>query len=101
MGDIRERLSVSSSSSSSSSLSLSTTTQPTGDPLPIDEESWMIAEERAHEILCTIQPVVVSDRSRNEIIDYVRSLIKSHDGIEVRKTLFSIADDMFKTFMFV
>lgn len=85
MGDIQERFSVSSSSSSSSassSLSLSTA-QPKEDSLPIDGESWMIAEERAHEILCTIQPVVISDRSRNEIIDYLRSLIKIHDGIEV------------------
>lgn len=87
MGDIQERLSVSSSSSSSSSSSFSlSTAQPKGDSLPIDEESWMIAEERAYEILCTIQPAVVSDRSRNEIIDYLRTLIKSHDGIEVRNS---------------
>lgn len=86
MGDIQERLSVSSSSSSSSSsLSLSTA-QPKADSLLIEEESWMIAEERAHEILCTIQPALVSDKSRNEIIDYVRTLIKSHDGIEVRNS---------------
>lgn len=84
MGDIQERLSVSSSSSSSSSsLSLSTV-QPKGDSLPIDGESCMIAEDRAQEILCTIQPSIVSDRSRNEIIGYVKTLIKSHDGIEVR-----------------
>ncbi|XP_010504531.1 PREDICTED: uncharacterized protein LOC104781532 isoform X1 [Camelina sativa] len=84
MGDIiQERLSVSSSSSSSSSSLSLPTAQHKGNSLPIDRESWMIAEQRAHEILCTIQPVVVSDRSRNEIIDYVRSLIKSHDGIEV------------------
>lgn len=83
MGDIQERLSVSSSSSSSSSSFSLSTAQPKGDSLPIDEESWMIAEERAYEILCTIQPAVVSDRSRNEIIDYLRTLIKSHDGIEV------------------
>lgn len=86
MGEIQERLSVSSSSSSSSSsLSLSTAL-PKGDSLPIDADSWMIAEERAHEILCTIQPALVSDRSRNEIIDYVRTLIMSHEGIEVRNS---------------
>ncbi|XP_024012974.1 uncharacterized protein LOC18020024 isoform X2 [Eutrema salsugineum] len=95
MGDIQERLSVSSSSSSSSSsLSLSTA-QPKGDSLPIDGESWMIAEERAHEILNTIQPAVVSDRSRNEIIDYVRSLIMSHYGIEV----FSFGSVPLKTYL--
>ncbi|KAL1207921.1 hypothetical protein V5N11_034216 [Cardamine amara subsp. amara] len=58
-------------------------------------ESWMIAEERAQEILCTIQPVVISDRSRNEIIDYVRSLIKIHDGIEV----FSFGSVPLKTYL--
>lgn len=85
MGDIQERLSVSSSSSSSTTCSLSVTTaQPKADSLPIDGEFWMIAEERAHEILNTIQPAIISDRSRNEIIDYVHTLIKSHDGIEVR-----------------
>ncbi|XP_023637951.1 uncharacterized protein LOC17886661 isoform X2 [Capsella rubella] len=95
MGDIQERLSVSSSSSSSSSsLSLSTA-QPKGVSLPIDGDSWRIAEERAHEILCTIQPVVISDRSRNEIIDYVRTLIKSHDGIEV----FSFGSVPLKTYL--
>lgn len=85
MGDVQERLSVSSSSSSSTTCSLSvTTTQPKADSLPVDGEFWMIAEERAGEILNTIQPAIVSDRSRNEIIDYVHTLIKSHDGIEVR-----------------
>ncbi|KAF8102043.1 hypothetical protein N665_0201s0333 [Sinapis alba] len=95
MGDIQERLSVSSSSSSSTcSLSI-TTTQNKADPLPIDGEFWMIAEERAHEILNTIQPAIVSDRSRNEIIDYVHTLIKSHDGIEV----FSFGSVPLKTYL--
>ncbi|CAD5325982.1 hypothetical protein ISN45_At03g049300 [Arabidopsis thaliana x Arabidopsis arenosa] len=95
MGEIQERLSVSSSSSSSSSsLSLSTAL-PKGDSLPIDADSWMIAEERAHEILCTIQPALVSDRSRNEIIDYVRTLIMSHEGIEV----FSFGSVPLKTYL--
>ncbi|KAG2328821.1 hypothetical protein Bca4012_021549 [Brassica carinata] len=95
MGDIQERLSVSSSSSSSTcSLSL-TTAQPKGDSLPVDGEFWMIAEERAHEILNTIQPAIVSDRSRNEIIDYVHTLIKSHDGIEV----FSFGSVPLKTYL--
>lgn len=84
MVDIQERLSVSSSSSSSTCSSSLTTAQPKADSLPIDGEFWMFAEERAHEILSTIQPAIVSDRSRNEIIDYVHTLIKSHDGIEVR-----------------
>ncbi|XP_023640956.1 uncharacterized protein LOC17890507 isoform X2 [Capsella rubella] len=76
MADIQERFSVSSSSSSSSaSLPRST--------VPIDEEVWMIAEERVQEILCVIQPIYLSDRSRNEIIDYFQTLIKDRFGIEV------------------
>ncbi|CAH2063978.1 unnamed protein product [Thlaspi arvense] len=95
MGDIQEILSVSSSSSSSSSsLSLSTA-QPKGNSLPTDAEFWMIGEERAHEILSTIQPIIVSDRSRNEIINYVQTLIKSHDGIEV----FSFGSVPLKTYL--
>lgn len=43
----------------------------------------MVAEERAQEILNAIQPVFVSDKSRNEIIDYVQTLIKDRLGIEV------------------
>ncbi|KAL0668781.1 hypothetical protein Bca4012_031485 [Brassica carinata] len=87
MGDNQERLSVSSSSL--------TTAQAEGDSLMIVEESWMIAEERAHEILSVIQPFFVSDRNRNEIIDYVRALIKSHDGIEV----FSFGSVPLKTYL--
>ncbi|XP_010508846.1 PREDICTED: uncharacterized protein LOC104785349 [Camelina sativa] len=82
MAAIQERFPVSSSSSSSSSasspsssLSLST--------VPIDGELWMIAEERVQEILCVIQPIYLSDRSRNEIIAYIQNLIKDRLGIEV------------------
>ncbi|KAJ0246838.1 Uncharacterized protein HA466_0173210 [Hirschfeldia incana] len=95
MGDIQERLSVSSSSSSSTCSLSVTTAQPKADSLPVDGEFWMIAEERAREILNTIQPAIVSDRSRNEIIDYVHTLIKSHDGIEV----FSFGSVPLKTYL--
>nr|VDD57556.1 unnamed protein product [Brassica oleracea] len=60
-----------------------------------DREFWMFAEERAHEILSTIQPAIVSDRSRNEIIGYIHTLIKSHDGIEV----FSFGSVPLKTYL--
>ncbi|XP_010517495.1 PREDICTED: uncharacterized protein LOC104792924 isoform X2 [Camelina sativa] len=43
----------------------------------------MIAEERVQEILCVIQPIYLSDRSRNEIIVYIQNLIKDRLGIEV------------------
>ncbi|CAA7028847.1 unnamed protein product [Microthlaspi erraticum] len=49
---------------------------------PIEEEVWMFAEERAQEILSTIQPVFVADRSRKEIIDHVKTLLKDHFGVE-------------------
>ncbi|KAL0725547.1 hypothetical protein Bca4012_040146 [Brassica carinata] len=94
MGGVQERLPVSSSSFPSCSLSM-TTAQPKGDSLPINGGSWMIAEERAHEILSVIQPFFVSDRNRNEIIDYLRALIKSHDGTEV----FSFGSVPLKTYL--
>ncbi|KAJ0245822.1 Uncharacterized protein HA466_0182290 [Hirschfeldia incana] len=73
-----------------------TTTQPRGeDSQLINDESWMIAEERAREILSVIQPFLVSDRNRSEIIDYVRALIKSHDGAEV----FSFGSVPLKTYL--
>ncbi|CAH8392860.1 unnamed protein product [Eruca vesicaria subsp. sativa] len=80
MADLQERMSLSSSSSSSSSSSPSSLSLST---LPIDGELWMVAEERAQEILNAIQPVFVSDRSRSEIIHYVQTLIKDRLGIEV------------------
>ncbi|CAN7135254.1 unnamed protein product [Brassica rapa subsp. narinosa] len=95
MGDNQKRLSVSSSSSHLSCSPSLTTAQAEGGSPMIAEESWMIAEERAHEILSIIQPFYVSDRNRNEIIDYVRALIKSHDGIEV----FSFGSVPLKTYL--
>uniref|UniRef100_M4DKF9 Uncharacterized protein n=1 Tax=Brassica campestris TaxID=3711 RepID=M4DKF9_BRACM len=76
MADLKEGKPVSSSSSSpSSSLSLST--------MQIDVEMWKIAEERAQEILNTIQPICVADRSRNEIFAYVQTLVRNRLGTEV------------------
>ncbi|CAI8598564.1 unnamed protein product [Vicia faba] len=51
--------------------------------LPIDEELWLMAEERAQEILCTIQPNVVSELNRKHIIDFVQRLIGGYYGGEV------------------
>ncbi|XP_024016664.1 uncharacterized protein LOC18026715 [Eutrema salsugineum] len=81
MADVPERLSVSSSSSSSSSSLSPSSLSPS--TMPIDGELWMIAEERAQEIINAIQPVIASDRSRNEIIEYLQTLIKDRLGIEV------------------
>lgn len=52
--------------------------------LSIDEELWLMAEERAQEILCTIQPNVLSEVNRKDIIDYVQRLIGGYYGAEVR-----------------
>ncbi|KAI4306944.1 hypothetical protein L6164_030181 [Bauhinia variegata] len=76
MEDVQENLPPYTSSSSSSS-------SPNQQPVPIDEELWLMAEDRAQEILCTIQPNVVSEQNRKEVIDYVQSLIGGCYGTEV------------------
>ncbi|XP_062092445.1 uncharacterized protein LOC133798235 isoform X2 [Humulus lupulus] len=76
MEDFQENLSPSSSLSSSFSL-------PTPDPLSIDAELWLMGEQRTQEILCIIQPNIVSDKKRKEVINYVRRLINGHFGTEV------------------
>lgn len=77
MADHQEKVPVSlSQASSSSSLSPTTT--------PIGEELWLIAEERAQEILFAIQPMYLSERSRNEIINHLQTLMRERLGIEVR-----------------
>ncbi|KAL8144512.1 hypothetical protein V2J09_017544 [Rumex salicifolius] len=65
----------SSLSSSSSSTCLST--------LDIGAEEWDVADEGAHEILSLIQPNVISERRRKEIIKYIQILIGSSYGIRV------------------
>jgi len=42
-----------------------------------------MAEERAQEVLCTIQPNVVSEVNRKQIIDFVQRLIGGYYGGEV------------------
>lgn len=49
----------------------------------MDEELWFMAEERAQEVLCTIQPNVVSEVNRKRIIDFVQRLIGGYYGGEV------------------
>jgi len=52
--------------------------------LSIDEELWRMIEERAQEILWTIQPNVLSEVNRKNIIDYVQRLIGEYCGAQVR-----------------
>ncbi|XP_020212333.1 uncharacterized protein LOC109796896 isoform X2 [Cajanus cajan] len=51
--------------------------------LSIDEELWRMAEERAQEILWTIEPNVLSEVNRKDVIDYVQRLIRGYYGAEV------------------
>jgi len=51
--------------------------------LSIDEELWRMAEERAQEILWTIEPIVLSEVNRKDVIDYVQRLIRGYYGAEV------------------
>ncbi|XP_044462258.1 uncharacterized protein LOC123193376 isoform X3 [Mangifera indica] len=64
---------ISCSSSSSSLIQL---------PLAIDAELWLMAEERIQEILSIIQPAMVSEQKRKEVIDYLQRLINSYYGVE-------------------
>ncbi|XP_043706736.1 uncharacterized protein LOC122656321 isoform X2 [Telopea speciosissima] len=74
-GSCLSSLSMSSSSSSSSSCN--------PNPLSIGEENWIKAEQKTHEIFCRIQPTVVSEQRRKEVIDYVQRLIRNYLGSEV------------------
>ncbi|KAF3446515.1 hypothetical protein FNV43_RR11694 [Rhamnella rubrinervis] len=65
------------------------------DPLSIDDELWLMIEQRAQEILCTIQPNVVSELRRKEVINYVQRLIKGYLGNEV----FSFGSAPLKTYL--
>ena len=54
------------------------------DPLSIDPEIWSMAEQRIQEILYIVQPNIVSDKRRKEIVNYVRQLVNGYFGTEVR-----------------
>ncbi|GMI72465.1 hypothetical protein like AT3G56320 [Hibiscus trionum] len=72
------------SSPSSSSLSLSSSSSSNNPhPLSIDDELWLLAEQRTQEILCIIQPALFSEENRQSIIAYFQRLIKGFCGSEV------------------
>ncbi|KAG4196570.1 hypothetical protein ERO13_A06G179700v2 [Gossypium hirsutum] len=72
-------------SSPSSSLSFSSSSFSSSNPHPlsIDTELWLLSEQRTQEILCIIQPSLVSEQNRQNIIAYFQRLIKGYYGIEV------------------
>lgn len=53
------------------------------DPSTIKAESWEKAEETAREIVRRIQPTVRDYQRRLEIIEYVRTVIRVHLGVQV------------------
>ncbi|XP_057953282.1 uncharacterized protein LOC131147750 [Malania oleifera] len=53
------------------------------DPSAIAAECWAAAELTTKEILCRIRPILASEQSRKEIIDYVQTLIRCSLGCEV------------------
>lgn len=83
MEDLQEELLTSPSHTSSSS---SYSSPPNLYPFSIDAELWLLAEERIQEILCTIQPAIVSEKKRKEVINYIQRLINGYYGIEVGTT---------------
>lgn len=83
MENLQERLVLSSSSSSSSSCS-SCSSSSNPHLMSFTAECWSITKLTTQEILCAIQPTIVSEQRRKEIIDYVRRLIRDSFGNEVR-----------------
>ncbi|KAK8575727.1 hypothetical protein V6N13_033016 [Hibiscus sabdariffa] len=56
---------------------------PSPHPLAIDDELWLLAEQRAQEILCIIQPALVSEENRKSVVSFFQRLIKGYYGSEV------------------
>ncbi|XP_007011348.2 PREDICTED: uncharacterized protein LOC18587491 isoform X1 [Theobroma cacao] len=71
------------SSPSSLSFSSCSISSSQSHPLSIDAELWLMAEQRIQEILCIIQPALVSEERRKSIVGYFQRLIKGYYGIEV------------------
>ncbi|KAK9125901.1 hypothetical protein Scep_014747 [Stephania cephalantha] len=65
----------------SSPLSSSSSANP--DPSLIGDDCWLRAVETTREIICRIQPTIVSERRREAVIDYVQRLIRGYLGCEV------------------
>ncbi|CAN0923832.1 hypothetical protein LINGRAHAP2_LOCUS33775 [Linum grandiflorum] len=57
--------------------------RPEFNPLVMNPELWLTAEHRIYEILCSIQPVLASEKKRQDIMSYLTRLIKAHYSTEV------------------
>ncbi|GAB2272091.1 hypothetical protein Dimus_006910 [Dionaea muscipula] len=55
----------------------------TPDPLCFGLEEWVRAERVTQEIISRVQPTVVSEERRRDVVDYVQRLIRNRIGCEV------------------
>ncbi|KAG6500155.1 hypothetical protein ZIOFF_039994 [Zingiber officinale] len=53
------------------------------DPSAISAENWQVAEKATQDVLRCIQPTVVSEHRRKDVVEYVQKLLKRCIGIEV------------------
>ncbi|KAF8394834.1 hypothetical protein HHK36_018770 [Tetracentron sinense] len=53
-------------------------------PLLIGADCWLRAEQTTQKIIWRIQPTMVSEQRRKEVIDYVQSLIRGHLGSQCK-----------------
>lgn len=74
------------SQSSSSSLPPSPPPLPLSNPGPstITAERWARAEQVTQEIVYRVQPTLMADQKRKDVIDYVQRLIRGVLGCEVK-----------------
>ncbi|RZC77999.1 hypothetical protein C5167_002236 [Papaver somniferum] len=63
--------------------SLASSSPPNPDPICIDSQCWSKAEETTQEIICKIQPTVVSEHRRQIVIQFIQNLIRGYLGCEV------------------
>lgn len=52
-------------------------------PATIGGECLKVAEMATRDVLFNIRPVLVADKKRNEIIEYLQSLVRYHTSCEV------------------
>lgn len=67
----------------------------------IGAELWQRAEEATQGIIAHVQPTVVSENRRKEVIDYVQRLIKTRLGCEVSKPIHTFTYVYICSYMFV
>ncbi|CAK9160585.1 unnamed protein product [Ilex paraguariensis] len=70
-----------------SSYSQSSSSSSNQHPLSISAECWLAAENFTQQILFVIQPTIISEHKRMQVIHYVQKLLRDKYGIEVRNLL--------------